>query len=79
MTSLIPSTLVNGDSLDGPLFAELDGKEPAEQLELLNSQLALEHRIKEGAENLLNMGMAVRNRNISGTVIFLNRTRIILV
>ena len=37
------------------------------QLELLNSQLALEHRIKEGAENLLNMGMAVRNRNISGT------------
>ena len=49
------------------------------QLELLNSQLALEHRIKEGAENLLNMGMAVRNRNISGTLIFLNLTRIILV
>ncbi|EDR13794.1 uncharacterized protein LACBIDRAFT_309182 [Laccaria bicolor S238N-H82] len=62
MTSLIPSTLVNGDSLDGPLFAELDGKEPAEQLELLNSQLALEHRIKEGAENLLNMGMADYSR-----------------
>jgi len=32
MTSLISSTLVNGDSLDGPLFAELDGKEPAEQV-----------------------------------------------
>lgn len=32
MTSLLPSTLVNGDSLDGPLFAELNGKEPAEQV-----------------------------------------------
>lgn len=43
MTSSITSTLVNGDSLDGPLFAELDSKEPAEQVKssaILNGALA---------------------------------------
>jgi hypothetical protein len=32
---------------------------PCGQLEALNNQLAVEHRIKEGAENLLNMQLTV--------------------
>jgi hypothetical protein len=33
-----------------------------EKLEALNNQLALEHRIKEGAENLLNMRLTVSHQ-----------------
>ncbi|RDB17886.1 Target of rapamycin complex 2 subunit ste20 [Hypsizygus marmoreus] len=57
-------TLVNGSSPGGEVsdaaftFTELEGKDPTEQLEVLNNQLVLEHRIKEGAENLLNMRLA---------------------
>ncbi|KAF8627432.1 hypothetical protein AX17_006246 [Amanita inopinata Kibby_2008] len=52
-------TLLNSHS-DGDAFsfAELEGKSPQEQLEILNYQLARENRIKEGAENLLNMQLA---------------------
>ncbi|KAG5353197.1 hypothetical protein C0989_009378 [Termitomyces sp. Mn162] len=38
-------------------FAELEGKEFNEQMEILNNQLVLEQRIKEGAENFLNMNL----------------------
>ncbi|KAG6820706.1 hypothetical protein H0H93_012759 [Arthromyces matolae] len=38
-------------------FSELEGKEFNEQIELLNNQLVLEQRIKEGAENFLNMDL----------------------
>jgi hypothetical protein len=34
------------------------------QLEALNNQLILEYRIQEGAENLLNMELAVSDRCI---------------
>ncbi|KIM43166.1 hypothetical protein M413DRAFT_443978 [Hebeloma cylindrosporum] len=52
------TTLVNtwnGDA--GFSFAELDGMDPSEQVDALNDQLVLENRIKEGAENLLNMNL----------------------
>ncbi|KAF5382569.1 hypothetical protein D9615_002880 [Tricholomella constricta] len=57
-------TLVNGAfPSEGPAgtfnFAELEGKDPTEQLEILNNQFVLEQRIKEGAENFLNMDLTV--------------------
>ena len=39
-------------------FGSLTGS-VASQVEILNNQLVLEHRIKEGAENLLNMQLNV--------------------
>ncbi|KAF8890018.1 Rapamycin-insensitive companion of mTOR, N-term-domain-containing protein [Gymnopilus junonius] len=58
-TSTLVNTL-NGD--DSFSFSELDGKEPSEQLDILNNQLAVENRIKEGAENLLNMTLTESQR-----------------
>ncbi|KAG6854116.1 hypothetical protein C0991_010280 [Blastosporella zonata] len=54
------STLVNGAASDPESsgafsFAELEGKDIGEQLEILKNQLVLEQRIKEGAENFLDM------------------------
>ncbi|KII86754.1 hypothetical protein PLICRDRAFT_43412 [Plicaturopsis crispa FD-325 SS-3] len=37
------------------IFAELEGKDVGQQLEILTNQLEMENRIKEGAENMLNM------------------------
>ncbi|KAJ4482113.1 Rapamycin-insensitive companion of mTOR, N-term-domain-containing protein [Lentinula aciculospora] len=51
--------VVNGSfsdvSPDSLSFAVLEGKEPQEQLELLEALIVKENRIKDGAENLLNM------------------------
>ncbi|KAF8158105.1 Rapamycin-insensitive companion of mTOR, N-term-domain-containing protein [Crassisporium funariophilum] len=56
LTTSSSATLVNGANTNGSFsLAELDGKDSVEQLEILNNQLVLENRIKEGAENLLNM------------------------
>lgn len=64
-TASSPFTLVNINisssaeaSTGFSAAAELDGKDPAEQLEALNNQLILEYRIQEGAENLLSMQLA---------------------
>ncbi|KAH9480426.1 Target of rapamycin complex 2 subunit ste20 [Psilocybe cubensis] len=58
LSTSITSTLVNSPGGEPVFsFAQLEGKPPAEQLDLLNRQLVLENRIKEGAENLLNMGL----------------------
>ncbi|GLB38352.1 putative rapamycin-insensitive companion of mTOR, domain 5 [Lyophyllum shimeji] len=61
-TASSSATLVNGAAFSSEgtaagtfSFAELEGKDPAEQLDILNNQLVLEQRIKEGAENFLNM------------------------
>ncbi|KAF8645235.1 hypothetical protein AX16_008062 [Volvariella volvacea WC 439] len=43
---------------DISLTLDEEGKDPAEQLKVLNRELVLENRIKEGAENLLNMQLA---------------------
>ncbi|TRM64014.1 Rapamycin-insensitive companion of mTOR, middle domain-containing protein [Schizophyllum amplum] len=57
-------TLVNGPSSENESFtfadlvASLEGRDPAQQLDILNERLVLENRIKEGAENLLNMNLA---------------------
>ncbi|KAL1745112.1 Rapamycin-insensitive companion of mTOR, N-term-domain-containing protein [Schizophyllum fasciatum] len=57
-------TLVNGSSSENESFtfadlvASLEGRDPAQQLDILNERLVLENRIKEGAENLLNMNLA---------------------
>jgi len=48
-------TILNNQQLD---VAGLEGKDPQGQLEDLQSQLARENRIREGAENLLNMQLA---------------------
>ncbi|TDL23281.1 hypothetical protein BD410DRAFT_858667 [Rickenella mellea] len=52
-----PITLVSRNSISEAnglnLFPELEGKDGAQQLELLNAMLEKENRIKEGAENLL--------------------------
>ncbi|KAG5651654.1 hypothetical protein H0H81_007934 [Sphagnurus paluster] len=46
-------------AVEGTLsFTELEGKDQAEQLEILITQLSLEERIREGAENFLNMDLA---------------------
>ncbi|KAF9077790.1 Rapamycin-insensitive companion of mTOR, N-term-domain-containing protein [Rhodocollybia butyracea] len=58
-----PSTAASSITLNGSVepgsdifsFAELEGKERNEQLELLEARLLKENRIKDGAENLLNM------------------------
>ncbi|KAJ4465087.1 Rapamycin-insensitive companion of mTOR, N-term-domain-containing protein [Lentinula lateritia] len=62
ISSPAPSTItlvVNGTlsdaSPDSLSFAELEGKEPKEQLEILEALIVKENRIKDGAENLLNM------------------------
>ncbi|KIK69496.1 hypothetical protein GYMLUDRAFT_33864 [Collybiopsis luxurians FD-317 M1] len=39
-------------------FADLEGKEPTQQFALLDARLVKENRIKDGAENLLNMELA---------------------
>ncbi|KAF4617458.1 hypothetical protein D9613_006099 [Agrocybe pediades] len=54
LTATSSATLVGSHADASSFLSELEGKEPSEQLELLNNQLALENRIKEGAENLLN-------------------------
>ncbi|RXW24422.1 hypothetical protein EST38_g1410 [Candolleomyces aberdarensis] len=58
----ITATFVNQDGfteLDtGISLAELEGRNPSEQLALLNDHLTLQHRIREGAENLLTMPLA---------------------
>ncbi|TFK40828.1 Rapamycin-insensitive companion of mTOR, N-term-domain-containing protein [Crucibulum laeve] len=51
-TTLVGS---NGDPDVESSFANLEERDSADQLELLNHQLVLQNRIKEGAENLLNM------------------------
>ncbi|KAG6812566.1 hypothetical protein H0H92_002218 [Tricholoma furcatifolium] len=63
-TASTSATLVNGatPSISSDLpgvfsFAQLEGKDPNEQLEILRNQLALEQRIKEGAENFLNIDL----------------------
>ncbi|KAL0580619.1 hypothetical protein V5O48_001349 [Marasmius crinis-equi] len=66
-SSTIPSsiTLVNGGSTetgDSFSFAELEGITLQEQLEVLESRLVKENRIKEGAENLLNMQLTDKLR-----------------
>ncbi|KDR82835.1 hypothetical protein GALMADRAFT_88557 [Galerina marginata CBS 339.88] len=63
LTASSTSTLVNSASGDaGFSLSELDGKEPSEQLDILNNQLAVENRIKEGAENLLHMDLTDSQR-----------------
>ncbi|KAF5385668.1 hypothetical protein D9757_005476 [Collybiopsis confluens] len=62
VTTPAPSsfTLISNGSFVDPgsdpfSFVELDGKEPSEQLALLENRLVKENRIRDGAENLLNM------------------------
>ncbi|CAA7271328.1 unnamed protein product [Cyclocybe aegerita] len=56
LTASSSATLVDvGNGNSAMLFTELENKNSAEQLGWLKNQLALENRIKEGAENLLNM------------------------
>lgn len=43
---------------------DMEGKEPTQQLELLNQQLEKESRIKDGAENLLRMQLTVRELTV---------------
>ncbi|KAJ6537472.1 Rapamycin-insensitive companion of mTOR, N-term-domain-containing protein [Mycena sp. CBHHK59/15] len=47
-------TLVNSPT-DPNDFTDLDDKPPAQQVEALNEMLVVQNRIKEGAQNLLNM------------------------
>lgn len=56
------STLVGTPPTDGIeiSFPELDGREPAEQLETLKDMLEKATRLKEGAVNFLKMELAVR-------------------
>lgn len=56
------STLVGTPPTDGIeiSFPELDGREPAEQLETLKDMLEKATRLKEGAVNFLKMEMTVR-------------------
>ncbi|KAG6816036.1 hypothetical protein H0H87_009102 [Tephrocybe sp. NHM501043] len=59
-TASTSTTLVNGASAESSSpfsLAELEGKDVNEQLEILKNQLVLEQRIKEGAENFLNMDL----------------------
>ncbi|KAJ8080510.1 hypothetical protein PM082_017343 [Marasmius tenuissimus] len=67
--STVPSSItlvnVNGSSADTGdsfSFADLEGLSLTEQLEALESRLVKENRIKEGAENLLNMQMTDKLR-----------------
>lgn len=54
------ATLVSGSEGNAVLvFPELEGKEPAEQLELLKELLEKTTRLKEGAENLLRQKITV--------------------
>lgn len=57
------ATLVNGNmgAVGGrrSSIPELEGKDPAEQLETLMNMLEKTTRLKEGAENLLRMNMTV--------------------
>ena len=53
---IISAPLTNGGS---NTFPELEGKDPAQHLEILESLLEKENRIKEGAENLLGMQLMV--------------------
>ncbi|KAG6916446.1 hypothetical protein DXG01_006774 [Tephrocybe rancida] len=54
-------TLVNGATPNAEpgafTLADLEGKDINDQLEILKNQLVLEQRIKEGAENFLNMDL----------------------
>lgn len=61
-------TVVGGSNEEAKVaipFPELEGKDPIEQLEILNALLEKETRIKEGAENLLKMPLAVRPLTLS--------------
>ncbi|KAF6757410.1 Rapamycin-insensitive companion of mTOR, N-term-domain-containing protein [Ephemerocybe angulata] len=66
LTASSNATLVNNDGftqLDtGISLAELEGREPSEQLALLNEHLTRQNRIKDGAENLLIMPLATSVR-----------------
>ncbi|KAF8798977.1 hypothetical protein BYT27DRAFT_7236610 [Phlegmacium glaucopus] len=64
LTASSSLTLANEENHDSGnfSFSELEGKDSAEQLEILNNQLALENRIKEGAENLLNFALTDSQR-----------------
>ncbi|KAJ3921151.1 Rapamycin-insensitive companion of mTOR, N-term-domain-containing protein [Lentinula edodes] len=53
--TLVVNGTVSDASPDSLSFAELEGKEPKEQLEFLEALIVKENRIKDGAENLLNM------------------------
>ncbi|KAF7298974.1 hypothetical protein MIND_00845600 [Mycena indigotica] len=62
MPSYVPSagssssyTLTNNTPAENNEFVELDEKTPAEQIDALNEMLVVQNRIKEGAQNLLNM------------------------
>ncbi|KAJ7672758.1 Rapamycin-insensitive companion of mTOR, N-term-domain-containing protein [Mycena rosella] len=61
--------LVNPPSMTDPNdFPDLDDKSPAQQLESLNEMLVVQNRIKEGAQNLLNMrglGQTLRDQVMS--------------
>ncbi|KAJ7069741.1 Rapamycin-insensitive companion of mTOR, N-term-domain-containing protein [Mycena amicta] len=61
MPSYVPSTTTTASSTlistptDPNDFVDLDLKTPAEQIDALNEMLVVQNRIKEGAQNLLNM------------------------
>lgn len=58
------ATLVSGnDGVAVLVFPDLEGKEPAEQLELLKELLEKTTRLKEGAENFLKMELTVSLRD----------------
>ncbi|KAJ7107266.1 Rapamycin-insensitive companion of mTOR, N-term-domain-containing protein, partial [Mycena crocata] len=48
-------TLINSPTPEPVDFADLEDKPPAQQMEALNEMLVVQNRIKEGAQNLLNM------------------------
>ncbi|KAF8195553.1 Rapamycin-insensitive companion of mTOR, N-term-domain-containing protein [Pholiota molesta] len=57
------ATLVNTWTGDASFsFAQLEGLDPLEQVDALNNELVLEKRIKEGAENLLDMDLTPGQR-----------------
>ncbi|KIY45635.1 hypothetical protein FISHEDRAFT_66904 [Fistulina hepatica ATCC 64428] len=58
------------------LEAHLDGKDPAQQLEALNDRLVLEIRIKEGAENLLNVKLSAAQRHKVETELDMAKSKI---
>ncbi|KAF9533164.1 Rapamycin-insensitive companion of mTOR, N-term-domain-containing protein [Crepidotus variabilis] len=63
IATISSATVVNVGNEHGSFsFSELEGKNSVEQLEWLKEQLVRENRIKEGAENLLNMNLTVPQR-----------------
>ncbi|KAF9046606.1 Rapamycin-insensitive companion of mTOR, N-term-domain-containing protein [Panaeolus papilionaceus] len=65
ITTSSSATLVNGSSnTDTGLvsFMDLEDQDPSKQIQTLNTQLAVENRIKEGAENFLNLQLTESQR-----------------